>query len=213
MDGLFWNYSKQQEFFVAGTPVVAYKTGGLKDTVHEWKSEQGEGNGFTFESYTHGDFVWSLKRALRVFSNPDEYEELRASAYDTTIDVSQVAWAWSSEFHRIRNAMYTRGDVVADLISSTVDEKSDLYDETARPVLIQWTGGGHSVVVKGSFDDWTAEWPMSKEVGENGAYGLRLLLCPGEYTYKFKVDLEFTVAEDLPKKSDESGFTNNVLLV
>eukprot|EP00177_Eucheuma_denticulatum_P005295 GFKZ01009634.1.p1 GENE.GFKZ01009634.1~~GFKZ01009634.1.p1 ORF type:complete len:1623 (-),score=226.52 GFKZ01009634.1:859-5727(-) len=203
----------QQEFFVAGTPVVAYKTGGLKDTVHEWKSEQGEGNGFTFESYTHGDFVWSVKRALRVFSNPDEYEELRASAYETTIDVSQVAWAWSGEFHRLRNAMYTRGDVVADLISTTVDEKSDLYDKSAKPVLIQWSGGGHSVVVKGSFDDWTAEWPLSKEVGRNGAYGLRLLLRPGEYTYKFKVDLEYTVAEDLPKKSDESGFTNNVLFV
>lgn len=32
----------QQEFFVAGTPVIAFKTGGLKDTVLEWQSEISE---------------------------------------------------------------------------------------------------------------------------------------------------------------------------
>lgn len=203
----------QQEFFVAGTPVIAYKTGGLKDTVHEWKSEQGEGNGFTFEEYSHGDFVWAVKRALRVFSQPDEYEEMRASAYETTIDVSQVAWAWSSEFHRIRNAMYTRGDLVAHLISTTVDEESDLYDPSARPVLIQWHGHGSTVVVKGSFDDWTAEWPLSSDIGEGGGFGLRLLLRPGEYTFKFKVDQTWMVADTLPKREDQPGFVNNVLVV
>lgn len=192
---------------------MAYKTGGLKDTVHEWKSEQGEGNGFTFEEYSHSDFVWAIKRALRVFSQPDEYEEIRAAAYETTIDVSEVAWAWSSEFHRIRNAMYTRGDVVANLISTTVDEKSSLYDPSANPVLIQWTGGGSAVVLKGSFDNWTAEWPLSRDVGDNGAYGLKLLLCPGEYECKFKVDNEWTVADNLPQAEDAVGFTNNVLKV
>lgn len=192
---------------------MAYKTGGLKDTVHEWKSEQGEGNGFTFEEYTHADFVWAVKRALRVYSQPDEYEEIRASAYETTIDVSQVAWAWSSEFHRIRNAMYTRGDVVAHLISTTADEQSGLYGSSANPVLIQWTGSGSSVVLKGSFDSWTAEWPLSRDIGAHGAFGIRLLLRPGEYTYKFKVDQNWTVAGNLPQMEDEVGFTNNVLKV
>ncbi|CDF38462.1 Starch synthase [Chondrus crispus] len=203
----------QQEFFVAGTPVIAYKTGGLKDTVHEWKSSQGEGNGFTFEEYSHADFVWAVKRALRVFAQPHEYEEMRVAAAETTIDVSQVAWAWSSEFHRIRNAMYTRGDVVASIISSTVDEETDLYDRSANPVLIQWTGSGNSVVLKGSFDNWTAEWPLSQAVGDHGAFGLKLLLRPGEYVCKFKVNQEWTVADDLPQKQDEAGFTNNVLQV
>lgn len=148
-----------------------------------------------------------------MFSHPEEYEELRASAYDTTIDVSQVAWAWSGEFHRIRNAMYTRGDVVADLVSSTVQEDSDLYERTAKPVLMEWNGEGSSVILKGSFDNWTAEWPLSRSVGRNGRYGLKLLLCPGEYTYKFKVDLEWTIASRQPQKVDASGYTNNVLVV
>lgn len=192
---------------------MAYKTGGLKDTVHEWKSEQGEGNGFSFENYSHADFVWAVKRALRVFSQPDEYEELRVSAMETTIDVSQVAWAWSSEFHRIRNAMFTRGDVVASVISTTVDERSSLYDPSANPVLIQWTGSGTSVILKGSFDNWTAEWPLSLGIGEGGVFAVKLLLRRGEYMYKFKVDQKWTVAEDLPKKEDEAGFINNVLRI
>lgn len=203
----------QQEFFVAGTPVIAYRTGGLRDTVHEWKSEQGEGNGFTFEYYSHEDFVWAVKRALRVFSQPDEYEELRASAYETTIDVSQVAWAWSSEFHRLRNAMYTREDIVANLIATTIDEECDLYDSFAKQVLIEWDGGGDSVILKGSFDNWTADWPLSRGVGQNGAFGLSLLLRPGEYSYKFMVDHEWTVDERLPQRADKSGFNNNVLIV
>ena len=203
----------QQEFFVAGTPVVAYKTGGLKDTVHEWKSEQGEGNGFTFEDYSHGDFVWAVKRALRVFSQPDEYEEIRASAYETTIDVSQVAWAWSNEFHRIRNAMYTHETVVANLISTTADEPCDIYDKNAKKVRIEWNGNGNNVVVKGSFDGWTAEWPLSRDMSDDEVFELHLLLRPGEYSYKFKVDQTWTVADDQDKKKDESGFTNNSLVV
>lgn len=84
----------QQEFFVAGTPVVAYRTGGLKDTVREWNPTLHEGNGFTFDYYSHGDFCHAVKRAIRVFSMQNDYLELRKSAYDTTIDVAQVAWAW-----------------------------------------------------------------------------------------------------------------------
>jgi glycogen synthase len=40
----------QQEFFVAGTPVIAFKTGGLKDTVVNWNPATRAGNGFTFVS-------------------------------------------------------------------------------------------------------------------------------------------------------------------
>ena len=32
----------QQEYFVAGTPVVAFKTGGLKDTVFEFMQTEGD---------------------------------------------------------------------------------------------------------------------------------------------------------------------------
>lgn len=225
----------QQEFFVAGTPVVAFRTGGLKDTVHEWRADEMEGNGFTFESYNQGDFVWAVKRALRVFSHPEEYSELRQSAYDTTIDVSQVAWAWSSEFHRLRNAMYTRTEVVHQAISESSTEASDLLDPDARVISLAWTGPGEKVICKGSFDGWTAEWTLvspAVAIGQtrNGVANGRgkgavkgtakanaktctIRVRPGEYMYKFKVDGEWTVADDQDTKQDSAGFTNNVVVV
>lgn len=39
----------QHEFFVAATPVVAFKTGGLKDTVIEFEWITSKGNGIIFE--------------------------------------------------------------------------------------------------------------------------------------------------------------------
>ncbi len=42
---------------VTGTPVIAFKTGGLKDTVREFNPAENSGNGFTFEAYNKGDFI------------------------------------------------------------------------------------------------------------------------------------------------------------
>jgi len=49
----------QQEFFVAGTPVIAFKAGGLKDTVVEFNPavDYLVGNGFHFEAHTVHDFT------------------------------------------------------------------------------------------------------------------------------------------------------------
>mmetsp|Transcript_9844 Transcript_9844/g.30033 ORF Transcript_9844/g.30033 Transcript_9844/m.30033 type:complete len:1593 (-) Transcript_9844:1566-6344(-) len=203
----------QQEFFVGGTPVIAYRTGGLKDTVHEWNAVAREGNGFTFDHYSHGDFCYAVKRALRVFSMHNDYQELRKSAYDTTIDVAQVAWAWTSEFHRLRNAMFTRHNMLTDDMIETV--QGDLDDSKSlvpgnKPVHVQYTGGGSSIAVKGSFDGWTQSWPL-KVVSDNLAE-LWLRLPPGEYPHKFLVDGNWVVAPNAPRV-EENGFENNVLRV
>ena len=39
----------QHEIFIAGTPVLAFKTEGLKDTVFEFDYSTNKGNGITFE--------------------------------------------------------------------------------------------------------------------------------------------------------------------
>lgn len=39
----------QHEFFVGATPVIAFKTGGLKDSVIEYNWDNQTGSGFTFE--------------------------------------------------------------------------------------------------------------------------------------------------------------------
>ena len=95
----------QQEFFIAGTPVIAFKTGGLKDTVFEYDSLNGTGNGFTFETYAQHDFVYASRRAIAVYSQRAEYERLRRNARASVMDLDVVSKAWFREFFRLRRAL------------------------------------------------------------------------------------------------------------
>ena len=96
----------QHEFFVAGTPVIAFKTGGLKDSVIEfaWDSEQG--SGYTFESHTTGDFIFAMERAVGTFKNKQKYAKLRENASKATMDGAAVCKAWLAEFYRLRGKVY-----------------------------------------------------------------------------------------------------------
>ena len=96
----------QHEFFVASTPVIAYKTGGLRDTVHEFIIDKLQGSGFIFETYDIGDFIYAIQRALNVFNNLKLYEQLRKNAFLDTVDVAKVARAWNKEFYRLKGKIY-----------------------------------------------------------------------------------------------------------
>ena len=92
----------QQEYFAAATPVIAFKTGGLKDTVFEGI----DGNGFTFEDHKHKDFVDAISRAIACYLTPKRYLELRERAKKATLDMLVVAEAWAKEFSRLRQCMW-----------------------------------------------------------------------------------------------------------
>ncbi len=95
----------QQEFLVAGTPVIAFKTGGLKDTIFEFFN--GAGNGFTFEAHTGGDLAYAVERALKLFWNDRPgYEVLRENSRKSVISCDMVAQAWLGEFYRMHGKIY-----------------------------------------------------------------------------------------------------------
>mmetsp|Transcript_11297 Transcript_11297/g.19092 ORF Transcript_11297/g.19092 Transcript_11297/m.19092 type:complete len:573 (+) Transcript_11297:147-1865(+) len=92
----------QQEFFVAGTPVIAFSTGGLKDTVAEWSPQSATGNGFVFVSHNANELIKAVDRAVLVFRSPESYVHLRVNARESVIDADTVACAWLGEFYRLR---------------------------------------------------------------------------------------------------------------
>ena len=96
----------QHEFFVAGTPVVAYKTGGLKDSVIEFNQGTMEGSGFSFDRYRLEDFIAAIHRAIGVFRGQNGYQELRKLAFTATMDGAKVSRAWNSEFYRLRRRLF-----------------------------------------------------------------------------------------------------------
>lgn len=97
----------QQEFFAGGTPVIAFKTGGLKDTIFEYNSFEKTGNGFTFEAHAHGDFVSAVKRALNIFNSAEDYLCLRKNARESVLDVHTQAMGWAREFARLSRRFWS----------------------------------------------------------------------------------------------------------
>lgn len=115
----------QDEFFVAGTPVIAFSTGGLKvgvtrrgdaqETVRDWDSGSDAPNGFLFQQHSYRDFLSTIRRALGVFGNTSEclrcapltrrYDRLRATTSTTTIEVMNQARDYMSEFCRMRRCL------------------------------------------------------------------------------------------------------------
>ena len=56
----------QHEYFISGTPVIASKTGGLKDTIEEYNSTKKTGNGFLFENFDNKEFLNAVNRAVKI---------------------------------------------------------------------------------------------------------------------------------------------------
>mmetsp|Transcript_22796 Transcript_22796/g.22534 ORF Transcript_22796/g.22534 Transcript_22796/m.22534 type:complete len:1013 (+) Transcript_22796:2043-5081(+) len=96
----------QHEFFVAGTPVIAFKTGGLKDTVFEFNVASKTGSGFIFENYNLGDFIYAIQRALNSYYNNELYSALRIKAFEAVVDGERVSRAWNKEFYRLKQKIY-----------------------------------------------------------------------------------------------------------
>jgi starch synthase len=73
-----------------GTIPVVRSVGGLKDTVANYRGENGTGTGFVFDAYTPQALLHAIDRALRVFASPPEWTDLcrRAMSMDFSWDRS-----------------------------------------------------------------------------------------------------------------------------
>lgn len=71
-----------------GTIPIVRATGGLADTICEYKNEKG--NGFVFEKYDAAEFMKAIKRALKLYKNREEWIKLvkLAMSYDFSWEAS-----------------------------------------------------------------------------------------------------------------------------
>ena len=99
----------QQESFASGTPVIAFRTGGLADTVFEYDRNTQTGNGFLFWSHRHGDFKMAVERAYNLFLDKKQYEILRKNAAKSVLSTEKVAKEWAREFNRLFMKIYEPG--------------------------------------------------------------------------------------------------------
>lgn len=169
----------QHEALIAGTPVIAFKTGGLNDSIEEFSRETGEGNGFLFWNHNTWDYLQAVQRALAVHASPQEYAKLRAFCADSFITIKRVTKAWRGEFYRMF------GKVATDL---RVLDPTQPFEDLRQPLL---SSRRHQiklndphlvflqVAIKTNTDHWQQEHflTLNEETGEWTVDDL----CPGTH--------------------------------
>lgn len=77
-------------------------------------------------------------------------------------------------------------------------------------VSIRWRREGGNVQVAGEFNNWA---PQDLHKQEDGSWIVKLSLVPGKYMYKFVVDGEWLVNQDMPTVTDDKDNKNNLIEV
>ena len=75
-----------------GTVPIVRKTGGLADTVKHYNRETREGTGFVFEDYDARGMMWAIERALEVYYEPQEFQNVVRNAMQC-----DFSWGKSAE--------------------------------------------------------------------------------------------------------------------
>ena len=121
----------QHEYFASGTPVIAYKIGGIRDTVSEYNIMDKKGNGILYDNIEHNNFISAIIRAVKLFNNKLEYEQCRQNAYNSAKDVMDVARAWATEFYRLKGKIFfDNKEVEKETLefNKNLDQKTKMFD-------------------------------------------------------------------------------------
>ena len=116
----------QHEFFLGKTPVIAFRTGGLKDTVFEFLWDNNTGNGLTFDNYCRNGLLDAMWRSINLFKNKEKYNICRENAFNSVIDVKDVSKAWGREFYRLKGKVFFN---VRDVLGNEDDDKKEKEGE------------------------------------------------------------------------------------
>ena len=119
----------QHDYFISGTPVIAYTVGGIKDTVIEYNIMDKKGNGILFDNVDNNNFISAIIRAVKLFNNRLEYEQCRLNAFNSTQDVMDVARAWATEFYRLKGKIFFDNNEVE---KETLEFNKNLEDKTQQ---------------------------------------------------------------------------------
>ena len=220
----------QHEFFIAGTPVIAFKTGGLKDTVDEFRYDTNTGNGFTFESHNAYELIQAISRSLGLFQNKEKYEICRKNAKNSAIDVADVSRAWCKEFCRLKNKIFFNVKEAKDIDENQVfelkkdntEDKKEInqikkeVDDGLIPITFSYKFEKgkklNSVLLCGSFTNWKEKIELTFDpLTEKWSKIVRL--PKGKHFYKYIVGNDWIINPMERNERGNDGIVNNVVEV
>ena len=118
----------QFEYFLGGTPVFAFKTGSLKDTISEFNYQTNHGNGIMFDYYNINDFTDAFLRSVNLFNNKEKYDICCKNAKNSVIDISEVSKAYCKEFCKLKHKIFFDNSKIKDLTMSNISENMLVKD-------------------------------------------------------------------------------------
>lgn len=78
------------------TVPIVRETGGLKDTVHAYNEYSGEGNGFSFTNYNAHDYLHTVRRALAMYRDEEQWKRIVANGAKEDYSWNRSAKAYLS---------------------------------------------------------------------------------------------------------------------
>ena len=84
-----------------GNAPIVRATGGLRDTVSDFETGSGRGNGFVFEGYQSEALVAATARAVNTFRNASLWRRVMDSCFDADFPWSRTARAYLDWFRRV----------------------------------------------------------------------------------------------------------------
>jgi len=195
----------QHEFFIGSTPVIAFQTGGLKDSVFDFDPDTNKGNGFVFHNHSVSGFIGALKNAINIYNQPEKYKILRKNAFESTIDLDDVAKAWDKEFHNLVHKQYIEPKSLDEYIEKI--EKNFKIIEHHDKLALNWNSSNEgwkfktknemksclftyytkyfpkpkTVYLVGTFNDWDKESIQLHYNHHEDRWEAKVDLKPGEY--------------------------------
>ena len=205
----------QHEFFIAGTPVIAFKTGGLKDTVFEFNYDNNSGNGFTFDNHNCNELISAMKRAIKLFYNKEKYEICRKNAYNSAIDVSWVGREWCKEFFRLKRKIFFNAKEVGYTPVNNIIINYDNQDQNMANVSFRYKiyfRIPKEVYLCGEFDGWKEKHPLHY-YDNIDMWSCDIRIKKGRYLYKYIVDGNWEINQNEFSIKGNDGIVNNIIYV
>ncbi len=83
-----------------GTIPIVRATGGLDDSIRNYRPEEGKGNGFKFQDYSIPALVEKVEEALSIYRRPAQFRQLQSNAAAADFSWDEAARKYIKIYHR-----------------------------------------------------------------------------------------------------------------
>ncbi|GGG09044.1 glycogen synthase GlgA [Paenibacillus abyssi] len=90
-----------------GSIPIVRETGGLNDTVQAYEELTGEGNGFSFTNYNAHDMLYTIRRALSVYHQPEHWKRIVKNAMAGDYSWNESARQYKQLYEEVLSPVYS----------------------------------------------------------------------------------------------------------